>query len=81
MKIGSLNPQKFSFSKHGEKSLGIKSPILWGIEGGKMYPLVYFHKPKHVSQEEFNQIIERMSLYLSKGRLTLKGKENQKGKG
>lgn len=37
MKIGSLNPQEFSFSKHGEKALGIKSPILWGIEGGKMY--------------------------------------------
>ena len=35
MKIGSLNPQKFSFSKHGEKALGIKSPILWGIEGGE----------------------------------------------
>ena len=66
MKIGSLNPQKFSFSKSGEKALGIKSPILWGIEGGKMYALVYLRKPKHVSQEEFNQIIERMSLYLSK---------------
>lgn len=51
----------FAFD-NGDKSLGIKSPTLWGLEDGKMYPLVYFRKPKHISQEDFEAFMSRLEI-------------------
>lgn len=61
MKIGTLNPKSFCLD-NGEKSLGIKSPTMWGIEDGKMYPLVYFRKPKHISQEDFEELMRKIEI-------------------
>lgn len=61
MKIGTLNPKIFCFDD-GEKSLGIKSPTLWGVEDGKMYPLIFFRKPKHISQEDFDKLMNRIEI-------------------
>lgn len=61
MKIGTLNPKCFCFD-NGEESLGIKSPTLWGVEDGKMYPLIFFRKPKHISQEDFDELMRKIEI-------------------
>ena len=66
MKIGTRNPKAFCLD-NGEKSLGITSPTLWGIEDGKMYPLIFFRKPKHISQEDFDELMGKIEI-------TIKGK-------
>lgn len=69
MKIGTLNPTAFALD-NGEKSLGIKSPTLWGIEEGKMYPIVFFRKPKHISQEDFDDFMSRIEITIKADRKT-----------
>lgn len=70
MKIGSLNPQMFMFD-NGDKSLHIKSPTLWGVEDGKVYPLIYFRKPKYMTQEDFEILMGRIEI-------TIKGEAKKK---
>ena len=60
-----MNPKEFCLDR-GDKSLGIKSPTLWGIEDGKMYPIIYLRKPKGISQEDFDAFIERIQIYVKK---------------
>ena len=41
-----------------------KQYALWVTEGSKMYPLVYFQKPKWVSQERWVEIMGSMRISL-----------------
>lgn len=61
MNIGTLTPNTFMLD-NGDKSLGIKSPTLWGYEDGKMYTLIFFRKPKHISQEDFGILMNKLQI-------------------
>ena len=39
-----------------------KSAIIWGHEPGVMYPILYLSKPKHISQEDFEEILNKLEI-------------------
>ncbi len=57
------------FDKNKRKIFGIKSAIVWAysIEDGKVYPLLYISKPKHLSQEDFDVVLDRLDIKIRKG--------------
>ena len=52
----------FAFDKNENKMFGVKSGILWRYskEKNSCSPALYFSKPKHVSQEDFEEILSRL---------------------
>jgi hypothetical protein len=54
----------FEFDRNKNKIFGIKSGIIWGHSRkiNSISPLVYISKPKHVSQEEFDEILEKIRI-------------------
>jgi hypothetical protein len=58
--------KSFEFDKNRNKLFGIKSGIVWAhskdVNGS--YPLLYISKPKHISQEDFEFILEHMDIIL-----------------
>lgn len=51
-----------SFDPNKEHNYGIKSGILWGLEEGCMYPLAYIMKPKNISQEDFDLLLQHIRI-------------------
>lgn len=49
--------------RNRNKIFGIKSGIIWGHhkEGGS-FPLLYLSKPKHISQEDFDTLLEHINI-------------------
>jgi hypothetical protein len=45
-----------------KKHLGITSAILWGDTGERWLPLLYFKKPKWLTEEEYQKIIESLMI-------------------
>lgn len=43
-----------------------KSHALWLRDGAAMSPLVYFRKPKHLSEEDFEALVMGMSVVLDR---------------
>lgn len=57
--------RSIEFDKNKEHIFGIKSAILWGHrEKGATSPLLYISKPKHISQEDFDYLIDHLDLQL-----------------
>ena len=56
--------KSFEFDRNRNKLFGIKSGIVWGHskDCNGMFPLLYISKPKHISQEDFEYILDHMSL-------------------
>lgn len=54
----------FEFDKNRQKIFGIKSGIIWGHSTTKnaIAPLVYISKPKHISEEDFNEILDKIKI-------------------
>lgn len=58
-KLKELHSIEFDYNEN--KVFGIKSAILWGHgNDGKSFPLVYITKPKHITDEEYKQILYRL---------------------
>lgn len=57
-----------SYSISIEDNGPVKSPTLWGNHADKneTYPLVYFRKPKWISEESFKEIVKTITVSLSK---------------
>lgn len=57
-----------SYSISVEDNSPFKSPTLWGNRADKneTYPLVYFRKPKWVSEESFKEIVKSITVSLPK---------------
>ena len=57
-----------SYSISIEDNRPVKSPTLWGHDSEKnsITPLVYFRKPKCISEESFKKIVEGITLNISK---------------
>lgn len=51
-----------SLDQNKSKVYGIKSPIIWACENRQSYPIAYLKKPKHLSQEEFEDILNRIEI-------------------
>jgi len=43
-----------------------KRPALWGYCGNEIVPLVYFQKPKWITEESFLEIVKNIKLELRK---------------
>lgn len=58
------------FDKNEKRLFGIKSPIMWGHSkrSNGTYPLFYIRKPKGITQEDFDDIINHLefTIYLNK---------------
>ena len=53
-----MNQIKVYFDENSDSIFGIKSPILWRYNNeNSVSPICYFRKPKHVSDREFENII------------------------
>ena len=60
-----LNTLKsISCDKNKSRFLNIKSVIVWGHREKGSFPLLYIKKPKHVSQEDFDEIIDHLEIML-----------------
>lgn len=56
---------KIELDKNKNRIFGIKSAILWAFKSSnKSYPLIYLRKPKHMSDEEFEDILDRLEITL-----------------
>ena len=51
------------YDRNRAKLFGIKSGIVWGHhkEGGS-FPLLYISKPKHLSQADFEEILNKLDI-------------------
>lgn len=53
--------KSYYINKDGVKGL-VKSAGIWGTSGNKSFPLIYFKRPKFISEEKFKEIIDHITL-------------------
>jgi len=60
--------KSIEFDKNRNQNFGIKSGILWAYSNEKnsIFPLLYISKPKHISKEDFDLILDRLSIGIRK---------------
>lgn len=54
-----------SFEVDRTKSV-LKSVVVWGHKGSVISPLFYIQKPKHLTEEEFNYIMDKVEINIVK---------------
>lgn len=56
------------YDKNRNKIFGIKSAIIWGRkkESNGMTPILYISKPKHVSLEDFEDLLDNLKIEITK---------------
>ena len=54
-----------SFSRDGFK-LHVKSPVIWGNTGSALWPLCYLHRPKWMSDDDWNNFLDRFDFTIKK---------------
>lgn len=52
--------RSYDIDMNKTKLFGIKSAIMWGCskDGSVSFPLLYFKKPKHISNEDYEEVIK-----------------------
>ena len=60
--------KSFEFDRNANRILGIKSAILWGhnTDTNRAFPLLYISKPKHISDEEYKELIDHIEIQFVK---------------
>ena len=60
--------RSFSFDKNEKHIFGIKSGIIWGHsnKANASSPLLYISKPKAISQEEFEELLDCIDIQFIK---------------
>lgn len=60
--------RSFEFDKNKNKIFGIKSAIVWGHSKEKSFtsPLLYIIKPKYISQEEYEELLDSIDIQFIK---------------
>ena len=60
--------RSIEFDKNRNKLLGIKSGILWAHSKNTngMFPLLYISKPKHITQEDFELLLDKLIINIKK---------------
>lgn len=58
--------RSIEYDKNRTKIFGLKSAILWGHfkEDSNTMPLLYISKPKHITQEEYEDLLDRLEINL-----------------
>lgn len=58
--------RSFEFDRNKKRVFGIKSAIVWGHskDCNESSPLFYISRPKHVSQEDFDFILDHLDITL-----------------
>ena len=56
--------KSFSFDRNKSRLFGIKSGIIWGYfkDKNSVSPILYISKPKHISQEEFDELLDSIEI-------------------
>lgn len=56
--------KSFEFDRNRRRLFGIKSGIVWGHskEVNAMFPMLYISKPKSISQEDFELMLDSLQL-------------------
>lgn len=60
--------RSIEYDKNRNKLFGIKSAIIWAHskEGGGTYPLLYIYKPKSISQEDYELLLNKLEINIYK---------------
>ena len=60
--------KSFEYDKNRQKIFGIKSAIVWGYsnETNGCYPILYISKPKSISQEDFELLLDKIEITIRK---------------
>ena len=60
--------RSIEFDRNRKKVLGIKSAVLWAHskDNNGSYPLLYISKPKHISQEDYDFMLDRLDINIRK---------------
>ena len=58
--------RSIEYDKNRSKIFRIKSAILWGHSKctNSTFPLLYISKPKHITQEEYEDLLDRLEINL-----------------
>ncbi len=66
--LNKLKLRAIEFDINRKKIFGIKSGILWGYsnETNSSFPLLYISKPKHVSDEDFEILLNNLEIKIKK---------------
>jgi hypothetical protein len=56
--------KSFEFDRNRNRIFGIKSGIVWGHskDTNGIFPLLYVSKPKHISQEDYELMLDSLEL-------------------
>ena len=56
--------KSFEFSTNKEHAFGVKSGIVWGNSNKSncVYPLLYISKPKGISEEDYNELLDSLEI-------------------
>lgn len=58
--------RSFEFDKNKNHLFGIKSAIVWGREDNITFPLLYIQKPRTMSREDFELILDHLDINIRK---------------
>jgi hypothetical protein len=60
--------KSFEFDKNRNKIFGIKSGIVWGHsnESNSMFPILYISKPRNISKEDFELLLNKIDIKIRK---------------
>lgn len=58
--------KSIEYDKNENKIFGIKSAILWAHTDKGTYPLVYISKPRHMSREDFKDVLDKLIINVKK---------------
>ena len=60
--------KSFEYDKNRNAIFGIKSAIIWGNmkDKNEMTPILYISKPKSISQEDFEIILDKLNIQIRK---------------
>lgn len=62
-----MDIDSYSVNKTGIKGL-VKSPAIWGHKDNVMFPLVYLRKPKHMSEKDWQEVLEGLRLEIRRSK-------------
>lgn len=60
--------RSIEFDRNRRKIFGIKSGILWGHSKhtNSCFPLLYISKPKHISEKDFEILLDKLIIDIKK---------------
>lgn len=54
--------ESFTLDTKDIHRLGYKCAVVWGHKGASMQPVMYIRKPKHISQDDFDNMMKHIEI-------------------